>query len=470
MLNIRAETFLASLTALSLADLSKGSQECFLCFEAYGALYDSRYPIRLSCNHIICKDCLAKWTTSSTTNANNNSCPFCRAELFERDDDDALTLSEADQEDDDLLRGPQLPETLRLMAQNQRAPSPAEAEGQRQRGPESQRVLEHFEQFDREIRALYQPLRDCPAPIQPLRETAVARDEVERLRWYRPRHESELARFHQERARARVAMPRDLASRRRPYVHEVPRLVRSDADYEGLVGMTGMHVKEAGSVGRSDEVYNGEARVNRADCAVRDPAARMRGYGEEVRNNEDCETEPRRFGQGAAAPVSFAARMSARAAEVPKAIETPKEWDDRNRRMAKLRQSATEEGTRIDEVVNRYIRHEEDDAALQWPRRQSATLGTGIGGADVRGRPRLGEEVNQIPTADEPGTRWQRHGRRMSAVREETARGGARAFGFVSRSSRGRGSSASPQWLSGGLPALGAGIGGVDITARPLLP
>ena len=442
----------------------------------------------------MCKDCLAKWVKSSTTNANNNRCPFCRAELFERDDDDALSEDELD---DDVLRGSQLLEALMGGAYDLRAPSPAE--GQRQRSAEYQRLVEQFEQFNREIRAPDQPLRESHAQEQPLRETAAARearDDAERLRWYRPRHQPELARLHQERARARlehanarlerararVALARD---RRRPHVPEVPRLVRSDADHEGLAAMTGAHIKAAENLMRSDEVYNIGPRFNQADGATRNPAASTRVHVEGVRNNQDYETEPRRFVQGTVAPMSFAARMCARAE-----VETPMEWD--NRRMATLGERAAEERVRVDEVVNRYIRHEEHAAPLQntaeervqidevvnryiryeehdapLRRRQGATSGIGLGGAHDRRRRWLGEEVHQIPTAHEPGIPSQRQNRRMTTMREETAEEGALAFGRLNLVSGGRGPGASPRWVSG---EVAAGIGGADVIGRQSRP
>ena len=507
MLIIGADTFLTSLTALSLADLPKGSQECFLCFEPYQAPQNSGHPIRLPCNHIICKDCLAKWVKSSTTNANNNSCPFCRAELFERDDDDAPF---EDERDDDLLPGPLLPAALRPGVHDRRAPSPAADQGQR--SAEYQRLVEQFEQFNREIRAPDQPLGESHAQEPPLRENAAARearDDAERLRWYIPRHQPELARLHQERARARlehanarlerararVALRRDLAPRRRPPTQELPRLARSDADYEALAAMTEGHIKEAENLMRNDELYNREPRVNQTNRARRYPAESTRVHVEEARNNEDYETESRsfranpatntmvhigdvrntedyetdtrRFGQDTAASINFAAKMSARAEEVPEAIETPMEYD---RRMAALRQGSAEEGFRIDEVVNGYIRHEENDVPLRRLRRQSATLGTGLGRADVRRRPRLGEELHQIPPTHEPSMPLRRHDRRMTAMRENRARAGALVSGLVNQSSGGRRSDASPRWPSREMPTLGAGIGGADVTGRPLLP
>ena len=78
----RIETFLESLPFLSLTDLPANDQDCPVCVEAYSQLSES--PVLLPCNHIIGKDCLTKWVNSSVRNANNNSCPTCRAVLFNR--------------------------------------------------------------------------------------------------------------------------------------------------------------------------------------------------------------------------------------------------------------------------------------------------------------------------------------------------------------------------------------------------
>lgn len=82
--NVRAETFVESLPVLLLTDLPEDSRGCPICFEQYqGPQHDDR-PVRLSCNHVLGKDCLLSWLTSSAKNTNNNTCPMCRAALFER--------------------------------------------------------------------------------------------------------------------------------------------------------------------------------------------------------------------------------------------------------------------------------------------------------------------------------------------------------------------------------------------------
>lgn len=83
--NARTETFIQSLPVPSLTDLSGDSQDCPICFEQYQNPQNWENPVRLPCNHVLGQDCLQNWLTSSTSNINNNTCPFCRAVLFERD-------------------------------------------------------------------------------------------------------------------------------------------------------------------------------------------------------------------------------------------------------------------------------------------------------------------------------------------------------------------------------------------------
>ncbi|KAF6226759.1 hypothetical protein HO173_012362 [Letharia columbiana] len=82
--NIRAKTFLESLPVLSLTDLLEDKHDCPICIEPYQDPQHSESPVRLPCNHIIGKDCLLSWLTSSALNTKNNTCPICRAVLFER--------------------------------------------------------------------------------------------------------------------------------------------------------------------------------------------------------------------------------------------------------------------------------------------------------------------------------------------------------------------------------------------------
>lgn len=80
----KIDTFLESLPALSLADLPEDNMECPICTEPYRVSQDGDIPVRLSCSHIIGKDCLSKWLNSSLRNANNDRCPTCRTVLFTR--------------------------------------------------------------------------------------------------------------------------------------------------------------------------------------------------------------------------------------------------------------------------------------------------------------------------------------------------------------------------------------------------
>lgn len=80
----RIDTFLESLPALSLTDLPEDNIECPICTEPYRVSRNSDIPVRLPCSHIVGKDCLSKWLNSSVRNANNNTCPLCRAILFNR--------------------------------------------------------------------------------------------------------------------------------------------------------------------------------------------------------------------------------------------------------------------------------------------------------------------------------------------------------------------------------------------------
>ena len=82
--NTKAETLLKSLPVLSLTDLPKDNQECPICLESY---HDSppEKPVHLPCSHVIGKDCLLRWLKTCALNAKNNTCPICRAILFDRD-------------------------------------------------------------------------------------------------------------------------------------------------------------------------------------------------------------------------------------------------------------------------------------------------------------------------------------------------------------------------------------------------
>ena len=73
------QTFVDSLPVLALSDLPERDQDCHICVEPYTR--DAEEPVRLPCKHILGRDCLLQWLTS--TNLNNNTCPVCRAILFD---------------------------------------------------------------------------------------------------------------------------------------------------------------------------------------------------------------------------------------------------------------------------------------------------------------------------------------------------------------------------------------------------
>ena len=76
----RIDEFLESLPIISPTDLPEDCKDCPVCVDIY---QNDDAPVRLSCNHIMGKDCLSKWLKSSAKNANNRRCPMCRAVLLE---------------------------------------------------------------------------------------------------------------------------------------------------------------------------------------------------------------------------------------------------------------------------------------------------------------------------------------------------------------------------------------------------
>ena len=83
--HVKAEVFTKSLPVLSLKDLPKDSQECPICMEPYQDFPKKENSVRLPCSHVIGKDCLLRWLKTCALNSTNNTCPICRAILFDRD-------------------------------------------------------------------------------------------------------------------------------------------------------------------------------------------------------------------------------------------------------------------------------------------------------------------------------------------------------------------------------------------------
>ncbi|CAD6574597.1 MAG: hypothetical protein ASARMPREDX12_006834 [Alectoria sarmentosa] len=75
-----ATRLLDSLPVVNLDDLQEDSQNCPVCQEAFPGSDSSGAdtPVTLHCNHVIGRACIEKWMSG-----NNNSCPMCRAAIFE---------------------------------------------------------------------------------------------------------------------------------------------------------------------------------------------------------------------------------------------------------------------------------------------------------------------------------------------------------------------------------------------------
>ena len=75
-----AQEFLLSLPIVRYEDLPENYQSCHICHELFDdpAVEENiEFPVRLPCNHVLGSDCLTIWF------GHNNSCPMCRAVLFE---------------------------------------------------------------------------------------------------------------------------------------------------------------------------------------------------------------------------------------------------------------------------------------------------------------------------------------------------------------------------------------------------
>lgn len=71
---------LDSLPVVNLADLPEHSQTCPVCQESFARsdLNETDTPILLHCDHIIGRACIERWILGD-----HNSCPMCRAAIFE---------------------------------------------------------------------------------------------------------------------------------------------------------------------------------------------------------------------------------------------------------------------------------------------------------------------------------------------------------------------------------------------------
>lgn len=71
---------------VDLPDIPLDSRTCLVCFDSYHTIAahlandELIVAKRLPCGHLLCDLCLAKWFCP--LNTDNNTCPYCRAEMF----------------------------------------------------------------------------------------------------------------------------------------------------------------------------------------------------------------------------------------------------------------------------------------------------------------------------------------------------------------------------------------------------
>jgi len=84
-----ALAFVARLPLIDLADLPKNRQDCEICGEKFHSLQENwkdprdECAARLPCGQLIGRYCLAAWI-DPYDERNNNTCPYCRRELFDK--------------------------------------------------------------------------------------------------------------------------------------------------------------------------------------------------------------------------------------------------------------------------------------------------------------------------------------------------------------------------------------------------
>lgn len=73
--------FLRSLPTLNTANLANDDRDCAICQEAYRVGAEPENAVQLPCGHILGAGCIARWV--SVSDGHRNTCPMCRATLFE---------------------------------------------------------------------------------------------------------------------------------------------------------------------------------------------------------------------------------------------------------------------------------------------------------------------------------------------------------------------------------------------------
>lgn len=72
------KSFVDQLPDICLKDFPDDTS-CHICMDPFSSTEDPESPVRLPCGHVMGRNCISKWLTTS------NSCPLCRFVLFEHE-------------------------------------------------------------------------------------------------------------------------------------------------------------------------------------------------------------------------------------------------------------------------------------------------------------------------------------------------------------------------------------------------
>jgi hypothetical protein len=94
--NVGVKDFNKIVTVLNIEDLNN-TDTCSICLENLKEILNNKIsnnsakinvPVKTTCNHLYCRDCLLKWLT------NNKTCPICKNEFENEDEDENNNNSE----------------------------------------------------------------------------------------------------------------------------------------------------------------------------------------------------------------------------------------------------------------------------------------------------------------------------------------------------------------------------------------
>ena len=85
---VNAAKYLSELQPVALKDLAEDGRICAICRETYNTDEDPEHACKVGhCGHVLGRTCLSKWVMP-TGSRPNNTCPLCRAVIFEADPPD----------------------------------------------------------------------------------------------------------------------------------------------------------------------------------------------------------------------------------------------------------------------------------------------------------------------------------------------------------------------------------------------